>query len=427
MILILLGIKYLVFFILAYAIFRLLGNLITGDPSISPVFRKRGWGNIKWTPLLVFAAVLIYQVNILYFEKPGLLGKIIQQEDKRFWSRDRYFERGKILDRNGVILAESDLESELLRNYPHAEETVHILGYFMPERKERAGLERIFNESLSGDLASGFTLLNPVRLAKNFGSLHTKGNDLNLSIDMELQKIAYDGLAGRKGAAVGIDPETGDILFLVSSPGYDPQGMYKEENWSRIQEQEALLNRAINGLYEPGSTFKVIIAAAALENGLARYRADCPPKGFQPEGAYREVTDHNNTFHGEIGLERAVMKSCNVYFAQLGIELTEEVVKEYAEKFLFNTEIQMKGSRDILSPKHSFFPPLENIDENALAWSSIGQFQLQITPLHMAVVAAIIANDGVFVEPKIEKNIGRGDRERIIARDTAVSLRKMMY
>ncbi|MFC1492557.1 peptidoglycan D,D-transpeptidase FtsI family protein [candidate division KSB1 bacterium] len=427
MILVLLGIKYLIFLILAYVIFRLFGGLIAGDRAFSPVFRKRGWSNIKLAPLLVFAVVLLYQVKILYFEKPGLLGKIIEQEDKRKWNRDRYFERGKILDRNGIVLAESNLESEFLRNYPYVEETAHLLGYFLPGSKVRTGIERIFNERLSGEIASGFTLLHPFRFAKNFSSIYIKGDDLDLSIDAVLQKTAYEGLAGRKGAAVGIDPETGDILFLVSSPGFDPHILFEDSAYNNKKiRQKAQLNRAVNGLYEPGSTFKVIVAAAAIEKGQDRFRINCTNEGFVPGGVIRAVTDHGNEFHGDIGLERAIIKSCNVYFAQLGIRLTEEVVKEYAEKFLFNTDISMRGSRDILKPGKSFFPPLGNIDENALAWSSIGQYQLQITPLHMAVIAAIIANDGVFVEPKIEKNIRRGDRDRIIARDTAVSLRKMM-
>ena len=94
--------------------------------------------------------------------------------------------------------------------------------------------------------------------------------------------------------------------------------------------------------------------------------------------------------------------------------------------FLFNESISINSSKKVLVHKNSFFPPVNDIDENALAWSSIGQYKLQITPIHMAIVASIIANDGVFTEPKIEINIGRGDTERIIARDTAVSLRKMM-
>ncbi len=424
MILLLYNIKLLItilLFLIVVLMFRTFRN--EGNSGL----QHSSWMKMGMAPVIIFGAILLYQVRIACYERSSIFKKVIQKEDRRYWDRDRFFERGRILDRNGNVLAENDLDSEILRHYPHAEETVHILGYFMPERRERTGFERIFNESLKGGPASFISVSHAALTQRDIRIGYSRGKDLSLTIDLDLQKEAFRGLAGRKGAAVGIDPATGEVLFLVSSPGFDPEGMYAKDNWKEIVERESQLNRAVNGLYEPGSIFKVIIAAAALENGEGDFMIDCSEHGFTPEGAGRPVTDHGNEYHGNIGLSNAVMKSCNVYFAQLGIHLSERVVMEYAEKFMFNKEIKFKSSHKMPGPVRSFFPDLGQIDANSLAWSSIGQFKLQTTPFHMAIVASVIANNGVMVDPRFEKGIGVGKSRRLIGRETSVRLRKMMF
>nr|WP_203730724.1 penicillin-binding transpeptidase domain-containing protein [Streptomyces sp. SID12501] len=231
-----------------------------------------------------------------------------------------------------------------------------------------------------------------------------QGGNVVTTLNAAAQKAAYDGLKGRgKGAVAAIDPSTGAILALASFPSYDPSVFAGNSNkdseaWTKLQKKadpdDPMLNRALRDIYPPGSTFKVVTAAAALENGLytdADEKTDSPLPYTLPD----TTTELKN--EGSIPCKNATMRvalqySCNTVFGKIGVDVGKDKMLEEAKKFGFNSE-QFVPVRSAASN----FP--EKMDRPQTALSSIGQFETATTPLQMAMVASAIANDGKLMKP----------------------------
>ena len=347
--------------------------------------------------------------------------------------------RGTIYDRNGKPLA---VTRDRKRRYPSGSGAVHLVGYLDPMCGGPVGMEKWRNADLRG--FDDYSALLPVyRLRRTPFQPHLRGKDVRLTIDAELQEAVEKALrkyahavrdrrTGRpktKGAAVVLDVYTGEVLAAVSIPGFDPNGL-TPRRWKSYNEdgggEHVLINRALNGLYPPGSTFKLVTAAAALENGVeptynCRHREQ--NVRWQSGGqsySRRWITDLEEMRpHGPTDLSKAVRVSCNVYFAHLGIGLGENRLHEMAaEKFRLSS---------IPSPKRL---------GQDLPDSAYGQGEILVTPIEMARVAAAIANDGVMMRPRFVSDI-RLDGEiveqsepvemgRPITPETARALRRMM-
>ena len=231
-----------------------------------------------------------------------------------------------------------------------------------------------------------------------------QGGNVVTTLNAAAQKAAYDGLKDRgKGAVAAIDPSTGAILALASFPSYDPSVFAgnsdkDSEAWQKLQKaknpNDPMLNRALRDIYPPGSTYKVVTAAAALENGLytdADEKTDSPLPYTLPD----TTTELKN--EGNIPCENATMRvalqySCNTVFGKIGADLGKDKMLAEAKKFGFNSE-QFIPVRSAASN----FP--EDMDKPQTALSSIGQFETATTPLQMAMVASAIANDGKLMKP----------------------------
>ncbi|WP_327354802.1 peptidoglycan D,D-transpeptidase FtsI family protein [Streptomyces sp. NBC_01304] len=229
------------------------------------------------------------------------------------------------------------------------------------------------------------------------------GGNVVTTLNGAAQKAAFEGLGDKKGAVAAIDPSTGAILALASTPSYDPSvfagnGKDDAEAWKGLQKKhnpdEPMLNRALRQTYAPGSTFKVVTAAAALEHG--KYE-DPDEKTKTPEpwnlpGTRTRLPNHGPIECENASLRQALAVSCNTVFGKVGSDLGKEKMLETAEKFGFNEEqfVPVRASA-------SNFP--EKMDEPQTALSSIGQFETAATPLQMAMVTAAIANDGALMEP----------------------------
>ncbi|WP_369029161.1 MULTISPECIES: peptidoglycan D,D-transpeptidase FtsI family protein [Streptomyces] len=231
-----------------------------------------------------------------------------------------------------------------------------------------------------------------------------QGGNVVTTLNAAAQKAAYDGLKGRgKGAVAAIDPSTGAILALASFPSYDPSvfagnSTKDAEAWQKLQKSknpnDPMLNRALRDIYPPGSTFKVVTAAAALENGLY---TDADEKTDSPLPYTLPTTTTELKNEGNIPCENATMRvalqySCNTVFGKIGADLGKDKMLAEAKKFGFN-EQQFVPVRT----EASNFP--EKMDEPQTALSSIGQFETATTPLQMAMVASAIANDGKLMKP----------------------------
>jgi cell division protein FtsI/penicillin-binding protein 2 len=259
------------------------------------------------------------------------------------------------------------------------------------------------------------------------------------TIDPDVQKAAYDALGDTKGAAVAIDPATGKILAVVSTPSYDPSRITTGDSdaWKQLTEDsdKPMTNRALRQPLPPGSTFKLVVAAAALEDGLyasVDERTDSPDPYPLPHSS-AELTNENPSAPCEnASIRVALQYSCNNVFASLAVDLGQDKVRAMAERFGFNDDEQDVPVRAY----ESVYPT--GMDEAQTALSGIGQFDVTATPLQMAMVSAAIANDGKLVSPHMVSQItdGGGDvlenyddragTERIVSSRTAEQLRSAM-
>ncbi|GEA15093.1 MAG: penicillin-binding protein [Moorella sp. (in: firmicutes)] len=307
-------------------------------------------------------------------------------------------ERGTIYDRAGRVLARTvGNPGQFQRQYPYGQAAAQVVGY-VSGRFGSSGLEA----SRDGDLLGLTGWQQLVNKGRRLIGQAARGNDLHLTLDADLQSLATNLLAGRRGAVVALDPRTGAVLALASSPAFDPNRL--EEEWQRINSPGAgspLLNRAIQGLYPPGSIMKLVTATAALEAdpGILQRDFYCP--------GYLEVQGWKLTCprpHGHLNFQQAMMYSCNVTFATLALEAGADKFKETAALYGFDKPLKFD-----LPVEESRVPG--RLDASALAGSSIGQGAVLATPLQMAMVTAAIANKGILMQPYlVEKVTAAGGR-----------------
>ena len=315
-------------------------------------------------------------------------------------------ERGAILVGRDPV-AESkpvDDKYEFLREYAEPEKYAHLTGYF--SYFSQTGVEQTQNRVLSGD----DDLLFVTKLVDLLSGKAGKGGNVQLTIDRAAQDAAYDALDALPGeveaSVVALEPDTGKILAMASLPSYDPNELASHDfpsvldAYERLDgaDDEPLVNRAVRTTLPPGSTFKLVTAAAAIENGDYEASDDVPggvsyqlPQTSGDSG----LIDNEGRSCGTdtIPFEQAMGNSCNTTFAQLGVQLGEEKLREQAEAFGFNQDYF-----DELGPQSvSNFPERANPPQTGQ--SAIGQFEVQATPLQMAMVAAGIANQGTVMRP----------------------------
>lgn len=387
--------------------------------------------NIKKV-LMVFLILFIGIVSyITYFEI--IVGpKIVNNAyNRRLWVKRNEVLRGTIYDRNGNPLTKSqriDQETQK-REYTGGEIFAHVLGY-VDIKYGITGLERKYDEQLMAtDIEDTIK-----SLIKNKGKNQEKiGNSLKTTLDLSVQRKAYDLLGDNRGAVVALNPKTGEILAMVSKPSFNPNNL--QEIWKSINEnkQRPLINRASAGLYPPGSTFKTVTAISALEN-----MSGVKNRTFDDNGSLYISNDYSlHNFAGEVlgtlTFQQAYTHSSNVVFGTLGLELGNDKLKATAEKFFFNKEIPADG----IPVEPSKFPTLKKYEKGSIAQSAIGQSSDLASPLQMALVTSTIANDGAMMKPHLVneiltskgqsvKSIEPESLGQIISADTAKTMKDFM-
>lgn len=319
--------------------------------------------------------------------------------------------RGEIKDRNGNVLAKSEKSGDLSqkREYPYGEIYAHPIGY-ASVNYGNAGLEGAYSKELTTyENISLKAFLKSMNLKEDFKDrkkLDAKyGNSITTTLDTGLQKAAYAALGANRGAVVAINPKTGEILASVSKPGFNPNDMkstYQIANDKSADPKDAILvDRALNGHYPPGSTFKVVTLTSALENipGIT-------DRTFNDTGKInvgtKDLPNENGVAYGNISLRKALSVSSNVVFGGiLGEELGNKKLRETAEKYGFNQDL-MLGNLSAYSGK---FPDRKTVDKGLMAYDAIGQGGVTASPMEMALVAATVANDGVMMKPYIVSKI----------------------
>jgi len=312
--------------------------------------------------------------------------------------REKNIIRGTIYDRNGVILAESTEEDGTMKRiYPYSNLYSHVIGY-SSSTYGKSLIEASYNNELTG--ADYITVSN---IKNMISGKKKRGKNLTLTIDHELQKKADSLMANYVGSVVAINPQTGEILAMVSKPDFNPTEEYLGNNWSSLSNGESspFLTRATMGLYPPGSTFKVLTTAAMLENDMQEKTVN-DDKGYITIGD-KDIANAGKKKLGKTDLTSGFRQSSNVYFANIATKMQDNMLKETAENFMFNKNIDMRFPYN----KSKFETGKMTDGERAI--TAIGQGKTLTTPLHLAMIASAIANDGKMMEPYIVADTFQGN------------------
>jgi peptidoglycan glycosyltransferase len=375
--------------------------------------------------LMVCFLVLFVQLNRLTVIDAGRLND--NPINTREILRDFTQPRGSVLTADGVEIARSvpsDDQFELQREYPEGELFAAVTGYYSFTLGS-AGVEKTYNDELAGRTLD----LSLQDLGDLFVDKDRVG-DLTLSLRADLQRIAAEQLAGREGSVVALDPRNGEILALYSNPTYDPNVLADHDTDAAAALQEALdadpekprLVRSYQDRFFPGSTFKVVTAAAGLTSGTVSTEDPSYPvqTSYLPPRTDRPIRNFDGDSCGGT-LFQILRVSCNSAFAQMGVDTGAEAMIGAAEAFGFNDEVPV----DLTDPARSVFPTDFERNEPALAQSAIGQNDVAATPLQMALVAAAVANEGEIMEPHVLREVRDTDGNVVDRYDEDVWRRAM--
>jgi len=328
-----------------------------------------------------------------------------QAEDNRRALLDSYeIQRGSIIV-DGIPIASSvatDDTYRYQREYVDSPMWSSVTGFFNPALQSSTGIENALNADLSGTGSNAFF----AEIERIVSGQPQNGFSVELSLDAAAQKAAYDALDGLQGAVVAIEPATGRILAMVSTPGYDANEIAVHSPKQATEAYDALdalkpnplQNRAIGELNPPGSTFKIVVAAAAFASGEWTPQSTLPnPARYTPPGTTVPISNASKGTCGPgatVTIADAIRLSCNIPMAELAVELGAATIFETAEKFGFNQRFETP-----LQSAVSSYP--RALDDPQTALTGFGQGQVTATPLQIAMVSAGLANDGVVMNPRL--------------------------
>ena len=359
--------------------------------------------------LLVANLTMIMVVQADYYQ--GMPG------NNHSLAKEARTERGTISTYDGVVLAQSvpTEDGTFERVYPAGDLASQVVGY-SSARFGTSGIEQAYNDTLKGkeNFASWTDVLN------SFAGIGGAGNDVALTLNSKIQQAAQDALAGRTGACVVMDPDTGAVLAMASSPTYDAADFETVIEQANADSSDTrLINRAIHALYSPGSTFKIVSLATALEDGVADENTVYDAPGSMEIGN-ADVVNFDGNSYGRLTLAQATELSANTAFGQLGVEMGADALVAGAEDFVFNKDIEFA-----LTLYTSLMPDPDDMTEWETAWAASGENVgenktanhpspngPQATVLEMALVGSAIANDGTIMQPYLVDGIYNANGER---------------
>ncbi len=325
-----------------------------------------------------------------------------KEANKRPLLEQQQIRRGRILAADGTVLARSvpkgrGEDLRYVRRYPEGSLYGHPIGYSFVNQGD-SEFEQFHNDQLVGEDSEFASILDELSGAEQ------EGNDVVTNIDPDAQRTATEALQEQgSGAVVAIEPESGRVKALVSNPSYDPNRIpFELEELNENEIEAPLFNRATQGQYPPGSTFKVVTAAAGLESGaITPETAIDAPGSLEVEGQPLE-NDFGESFFGAT-LDTALTNSVNTWFGQLGQQVGNETMFETMEQFGFGAKPPIDLPEEELERSGVFDEGdlLGRGDPVDLARLAIGQERLLVTPLQMAMVAAAVANGGKLMKPQI--------------------------
>ena len=374
----------------------------------------------------LFIALICYIAYFTLFKSDAFINNTYNNKRAALMAEKTV--RGKILSRDGKVLAGTvtDENGQEIRNYPYGNMFAHAVGFYSKDNGT-IGIEAVTNFKLltSNDLITR-------RLSNDLAGIKNSGDTVITTFDTVLQEAAYNGLGDKKGAVVVIDVKSGEILALVSKPDFDPN--HVDDIWDALNDDSdnsPLLNRVCQGLYPPGSTFKIVTALEYLKENddVSGYEFECTGS-FTYDDV--KINCYHGQPHGRVDLDSSFAKSCNSSFANISSTLNRGEFGKTCDELLFNRDIPCP-----FSFKQSAIDINEWSDSSDVIQAGIGQGKTMITPIHMAMITSAIANDGILKKPfavssvinvkgGVVKKYGTEEYGRIISKDKSAALRELM-
>lgn len=366
--------------------------------------------------ILLFALLVAFTSRWTVFDAQSLKD---EPANRRALIEEQQIPRGRILADDGTLLARSVGRGSgprrvFVRRYPADNLFSHAIGYSFIGNG-RVGLERSRNAPLTGDKNEFASVFD------EFRNRQREGEDLRTNLDPKGQRTALQALSGRRGSVVAIEPQTGKVRVMASVPAYDPNQIPERQSQLNRADGSPLLNRATQTRYQPGSTFKVVTAAAALDSG--RYTPTTSVDGSSPRTVSGvPLSNSGGENFGTISLTEALTNSVNTVWAQVGESIGRRTLEKYMGRFGFNQDPPLDYPDSQMAPsgirnsKSRLLTGNDGFDVGRVAIGQGGQEgQIQVSPLQMAMVAAAVGNGGKLMKPRLT--------DRVVAQDGRVTKR----
>lgn len=302
---------------------------------------------------------------------------------------------------------------EELREYPYKEVFSHVVGY---TGKGKTGIEELENYHLANS-----NIPERDKIENELAGIKNPGNDVYTTLDTALQQTAYDALGAYQGAIVVTEVKTGRILAMVSKPDYDPNQI--AQIWEKVStdtENAPLVNRATQGLYPPGSTFKIVTALSYIRQYPDKWQS----YSYQCNGAYvngeNRINCFHGTVHGTVSFMTSFAKSCNASFANIGMQLDKKEFQDTINSLLFNQELPVPLPYN----KTNVLLSADSSDEDVIQ-TSIGQGKTQISPMQLNLITAAIANGGTLMQPVLVDKVVSAEN-KILEENKPKEYRRLM-
>lgn len=363
------------------------------EDAFVPYIPKRYMNSAAGVFAALFACICVYLVHFVCYDSAEVISNSYNAKRQEILASNTI--RGDIISLDNETLATTLSDGE--RYYPYGEVFAHAVGY---ASNGRMGVEQNANIWL---VSSNVSLTG--KLQDDLADEKHMGNTVVTTLDAKLQKLAYDALGMYDGAVIITEPSTGKILAMVSKPDFDPNTI--GDIWDELisdEDSSVLVNRATQGLYPPGSTFKILTALEYIRENpgsYGNYSFDCTGRFTSGENV---ISCFHGTKHGTVDFTLSFAKSCNSSFANIALTLDRNGFKNTLEQLYFNTELPV----DFTANKSSVSDNITDSDSDMIQ-TAIGQGETQVTPLHMAMVTAMIANGGEMMQPYLIDYIEAAD------------------
>ncbi len=364
---------------------------------------KKSMAIVTYIFIALFMAISVYLIVFIVKDSDRVLNNPANKRSD-IWAK--HVTRGNIVSSDGKVLAKTvtGKKGKETRVYPYDSLFANVVGHYS---YGATGLESSENYELLNSNLNPFN-----KIINEFEGKKSPGNNVITSLNASMSQAASEALGARRGAVIAMEPKTGRILTMVSKPSYDPNNI-TEKSWAQLTnnagEDSPLINRATQGLYPPGSTFKMYTALAYIRQNMDYNDFKYKCKGSIGTGDGGKIRCYGGNVHGKVDLKTAFAKSCNTAFCTIGAKLNVAGWRNLCESMYFNKVIPM----DKMEKSISKFQSTDSTSKGDIMQASIGQGDVLVTPLQNILLACAVANGGKLMKPYIVDGISSFDGKMI--------------